>query len=44
MSEIKFKTVNKEKGIIAQEIRMYQDDPNWRLFLTKTAYVRWVIF
>ncbi|MEG2708236.1 MAG: pitrilysin family protein [Vagococcus sp.] len=25
-------SVNKEKGIIAQEIRMYQDDPNWRLF------------
>ncbi|WP_373385066.1 EF-P 5-aminopentanol modification-associated protein YfmH [Vagococcus fluvialis] len=25
-------SVNKEKGIIAQEIRMYQDDPNWRLY------------
>lgn len=25
-------TVNKEKGIIGQEIQMYQDDPNWRLF------------
>lgn len=25
-------TVTKEKGIIAQEIQMYQDDPNWRLF------------
>lgn len=25
-------TVEKEKGIIAQEIQMYQDDPNWRLF------------
>ncbi|MGO2083487.1 EF-P 5-aminopentanol modification-associated protein YfmH [Vagococcus sp.] len=25
-------SVNKEKGIIAQEIQMYQDDPNWRLF------------
>jgi predicted Zn-dependent peptidase len=24
--------VEKEKGIIAQEIRMYQDDPNWRVF------------
>lgn len=26
------KSVNKEKGIIAQEIKMYQDDANWRLF------------
>lgn len=25
-------SVNKEKGIIGQEIQMYQDDPNWRLF------------
>ncbi|GAA3010638.1 EF-P 5-aminopentanol modification-associated protein YfmH [Tetragenococcus solitarius] len=25
-------TVEKEKGIIAQEIQMYQDDPDWRLF------------
>lgn len=25
-------TVEKEKGIIGQEIQMYQDDPNWRLF------------
>ncbi|WP_326717036.1 EF-P 5-aminopentanol modification-associated protein YfmH [Vagococcus jeotgali] len=25
-------SVNKEKGIIAQEIQMYQDDPNWRLY------------
>lgn len=25
-------TVNKEKGIIAQEIQMYQDDADWRLF------------
>lgn len=24
--------VNKEKGIIGQEIQMYEDDPNWRLF------------
>ncbi|NEM04389.1 insulinase family protein, partial [Escherichia coli] len=24
-------TVNKEKGIIGQEIQMYDDDPNWRL-------------
>ncbi|WP_434564304.1 pitrilysin family protein [Thermoanaerobacterium thermosaccharolyticum] len=24
--------VEKEKGIIAQEIRMYEDDPSWRLF------------
>ena len=25
-------SVNKEKGIIGQEIQMYQDEPNWRLF------------
>lgn len=25
-------SVNKEKGIIGQEIQMYQDDPNWRQF------------
>ncbi|WEG73425.1 EF-P 5-aminopentanol modification-associated protein YfmH [Vagococcus intermedius] len=25
-------TVEKEKGIIGQEIQMYQDDANWRLF------------
>ncbi|MCC8042437.1 MAG: insulinase family protein [Oscillospiraceae bacterium] len=25
-------TVRKEQGIIGQEIRMYQDDPNWRVF------------
>ncbi|OJG83732.1 M16 family peptidase [Enterococcus ratti] len=25
-------TVNKEKGIIAQEIQMYEDDPNWQMF------------
>ncbi|VFA72341.1 EF-P 5-aminopentanol modification-associated protein YfmH [Enterococcus faecium] len=25
-------TVNKEKGIIGQEIQMYEDDPNWRIF------------
>lgn len=25
-------TVDKEKGIIGQEIQMYLDDPNWRLF------------
>lgn len=25
-------SVEKEKGIIAQEIQMYQDDANWRLF------------
>lgn len=24
--------VEKEKGIIAQEIRMYQDDPSWRVY------------
>ncbi|SHK38801.1 EF-P 5-aminopentanol modification-associated protein YfmH [Paramaledivibacter caminithermalis] len=24
--------VEKEKGIIEQEIRMYEDDPNWRVF------------
>lgn len=26
-------TVNKEKGIIGQEIQMYQDEPYWRLLL-----------
>ncbi|EMF0151850.1 insulinase family protein [Enterococcus hirae] len=25
-------TVNKEKGIIGQEIQMYEDDSNWRMF------------
>lgn len=25
-------TVQKEQGIIGQEIRMYDDDPNWRVF------------
>lgn len=25
-------SVEKEKGIITQELRMYQDDPNWQLF------------
>lgn len=25
--------VDKEKGIIAQELEMYQDDPGWRLYL-----------
>ncbi|MDR2832993.1 MAG: insulinase family protein [Streptococcaceae bacterium] len=25
-------SVEREKGIIGQEIQMYQDDPNWRLF------------
>lgn len=25
-------TVDKEKGIIAQEIKMYDDEPNWRLY------------
>jgi len=32
--------VDKEKGIIAQEIRMYQDDPAWRLLfdLLKALY------
>lgn len=25
-------TVNMEKGIIGQEIQMYEDDPNWRMF------------
>ncbi|MFD1484012.1 EF-P 5-aminopentanol modification-associated protein YfmH [Lacticaseibacillus baoqingensis] len=27
------KTVNKEKGIIGQEIQMYQDDPGWRSYV-----------
>lgn len=26
-------TVQKEQGIIGQEIQMYDDDPNWRLYL-----------
>lgn len=26
------KTVEKEQGIIGQEIRMYEDDPGWRVF------------
>ena len=26
------KTVRKEQGIIGQEIRMYDDDPNWQVF------------
>ena len=26
--------VEKEKGIIAQEIKMYEDNPGWRVFLT----------
>ena len=26
------KTVNKEQGIIAQEIKMYEDDPDWRVY------------
>ncbi|MDR2465149.1 MAG: insulinase family protein [Streptococcaceae bacterium] len=26
------KSVEREKGIIAQEIQMYQDDPDWRLY------------
>ncbi len=26
-------TVQKEQGIIGQEIKMYEDDPNWRVFL-----------
>lgn len=26
------KTVQKEQGIIAQEIRMYEDNPNWRVY------------
>ena len=25
-------TIAKEQGIIGQEIRMYEDDPNWRVF------------
>jgi len=27
-----YENVEKEKGIIAQEIKMYDDDPNWRVF------------
>ncbi|MFV0499239.1 MAG: EF-P 5-aminopentanol modification-associated protein YfmH [Bacilli bacterium] len=34
------KTVNKEKGIIAEEIKMYEDDPYWILYyeLLKNLY------
>ncbi len=34
-------SVNKEKGIIGQEIQMYQDDPNWRQFfgIIVTIYI-----
>lgn len=34
-------SVEKEKGIIGQEIKMYQDDPNWRAFfnLLEAFYV-----
>ncbi|MEZ0535655.1 EF-P 5-aminopentanol modification-associated protein YfmH [Caldicellulosiruptoraceae bacterium PP1] len=34
--------VEKEKGIIAQEIRMYQDDPGWRVYfnLLQALYVK----
>ena len=33
--------VEKEKGIIAQEIKMYEDSPNWRVFfnLLKAMYI-----
>lgn len=33
--------VDKEKGIIAQEINMYEDNPNWRVFFNclKTMYI-----
>ncbi|WP_071130456.1 EF-P 5-aminopentanol modification-associated protein YfmH [Enterococcus timonensis] len=35
-------SVNKEKGIIAQEIQMYQDEPGWRLFfgLIQNLYLK----
>lgn len=34
-------SVEKEKGIIAQEIRMYEDDPDWRAFFNflRAVYV-----
>lgn len=34
-------SVEKEKGIIGQEIRMYEDDPGWRVFfnLLKSYYI-----
>jgi len=37
-------SVEKEKDIIAQEIRMYEDDPNWRVFfnLLDAFYVKTV--
>ncbi len=33
--------VEKEKGIISQEIRMYEDNPNWKVFFNclKTMYI-----
>lgn len=31
------KTVEKEKGIIGQEIRMYDDDPDWQLYMGMLA-------
>ncbi len=33
--------VEKEKGIIGQEIRMYEDNPNWKVFFNclKTMYI-----
>lgn len=34
-------SVEKEKDIIAQEIKMYQDDPNWRVFFNlMTAFYK----
>lgn len=32
-------TVQKEQGIIGQEIRMYDDDPQWRVM-----FIYWVLY
>lgn len=34
-------TVNKEMGIIGQEIRMYEDDPSWCVFLNLLKALYW---
>ncbi len=34
-------TVDKEQGIIGQEIRMYEDDPNWCVFLNLLKALYW---
>lgn len=34
-------TVDKEQGIIGQEIKMYEDDPNWCVFLNLLKALYW---